>query len=412
MSPGTRRIAFVSLIALAIAIRLTLLALLHVGEGVRNRLEGLNDEPAHFNYVKALAFERRIPVQTQHAFEPGAFVNAQFEYYQPPLNYLLFAGLVMAFGEQAGFYAGRLLSFVFGLLTLIVLDRIFARLGASLAARRLGVVFLALLPMHSYFTMAVSNDALCWLIAALLTHQLLVVLGGAQWSGTPRRRFSVHVRIGLLLAAGMLTKSAILIFFPATLAVYAWVAWRARDAGLLRGALTALLIGAAIPAPWYIRNLLVYESLFALEAGFGPVHPDRFTVTALVQMVIGTVRYFWMPMSHIPGGGTVHDLRAIDGGIFIAHVLLGLWLLLRQRRDPGVLLLAGLLTLSVAAHVALNLKWAEAEGRFLLPAAAAIVYFFVQPLLTIGSRWKHGEALVWVWITLLALHPWMYLVFV
>jgi 4-amino-4-deoxy-L-arabinose transferase-like glycosyltransferase len=411
MSPRARRTAFVSLIAIAIAIRVFLLVVLHFGEGVRNRLEGLNDEPAHFNYVKALAFERRIPIQDQHAFQPEAFRNAQFEYYQPPLTYVLFAGLVLAFGEQAGFYACRALSFVFGLLSLLVLDRVLARLGCSVAARRLAVVFLALLPTHAYFTMAVSNDALCWLIALLLTHQLLVVLGGSQ-GATPRGRFSVHVRIGLLLAAGMLTKSAILIFFPATLAAYAWVAWRGRDPRLLRGALTALAIGAAIPAPWYIRNLIVYDSLFALEAGFGPVHPDRASVTALVQMVIGTVRYFWMPMSHVPGGGTVHDLRALDGAIFIAHVLLGLWLLLRQRRDPGVLLLAGILLLSFAAHVALNLKWAEAEGRFLLPAAAAISYFFVQPLLTLTSRWRRGEALVWTWTALLALHPWIYLVFV
>lgn len=411
MSPHARRTAFVSLIALAIAIRLFLLVWLHAGYGVHGVLEGLNDEPAHFNYVKALAYERRIPVQTQHAFMPDAFLDAQFEYYQPPLIYVLCAPLVVALGENAGFYASRALSFLFGLLSLLVLDRVLARIGCSEAARRLAVVFMALLPMHAYFTVAVSNDALCWLIALLLTHQLLVVLGGSE-GGAPRRRFSVHVRIGLLLAAGMLTKSAILIFFPATLAVYAWVAWRARDGSLLRGALTALAIGVVLPAPWYIRNLLVYDSLFALEAGFGPLHPDRASFVSQVQMVIGTVRYFWMPMSHIPGGGTVHDLRAFDGALFIAHLLLGLWLLIRQRRDPGVLLITGILLLAVAAHVALNLKWAEAEGRFLLPAAAAIAYFFVQPLLTLTSRWKHGEALAWVYVPLLALHPWIYLIFV
>ncbi|MBI3539095.1 MAG: hypothetical protein HY076_02335, partial [Candidatus Eisenbacteria bacterium] len=174
MTPRAARAVFAATMAVAIAIRLVLVFLTPYGHLVRNRLEGLNDEPAHMNYIRALATTHRFPVQTHHAAEPGAFDRADFEYYQPPLAHLIDVPVVWIAGTHA-ILACRLVSFVFGLLTLLVLDRVLGRLGGSTTVRRLGVAFLALLPVHAYFTSLISNDALTWLIAFLLTHQLLVL---------------------------------------------------------------------------------------------------------------------------------------------------------------------------------------------------------------------------------------------
>jgi hypothetical protein len=85
------------------------------------------------------------------------------------------------------------------------------------------------------------------------------------------------------------------------------------------------------------------------------------------------------------------------------------WWLRIARRDAGVILMASLLALTIGSHLALNLVWIESEGRFLLPAAAAIVYFAVQPTLTLVARVRNGEAIAWLWLVALALHPYLLL---
>src|SRR5207244_5177754 len=140
---------------------------------------------------------------------------------------------------------------------------------------------------------------------------------------------------------------------------------QARRAERLGGALIALAIGLAIAGPWYARNLSVYGTLFALEVGFGPTVAGRASVESLAQMIIGTMRYFWMPMTHVPGTVPVHDLRVIDGALILLHVAAALVWLRRAKAGAGALLLVALLALTFGAHLGLNLRWADSEGRLL-----------------------------------------------
>ena len=39
------------------------------------------------------------------------------------------------------------------------------------------------------------------------------------------------------------------------------------------------------------------------------------------------------------------------------------------------------------------------------------MFLFVQPAFALCARWKSGEAIAWVWICLLAIHPWVLLAF-
>jgi hypothetical protein len=410
MTPRVLTVVSTSLLALAIAVRLLLVVLVPTtAPSVAHRLESLNDEPAHVNYIRYLAAHRVFPVQTHHAREPGAVERGDFEYWQPPFYHLMCVPIYTAAGDRAGLYACRTLSFVFGLLSLVVLSRILALLGCTDSCRRLGVVFLALLPTHSYFTSLVSNDSLTWLISLLLTRELLVLLTGA--GGKLRIGPWGHARVGLLLATGMLTKSGIVIFYPVFLAVYAYVAMRTGRRGVLAGGLVALAVSAAIAAPWYARNLATYGSLFAAEVAFGPHDPAQSTWAGIWHTIGGTIRFFWFPSSHITPLPIVRALRSVGGVIVALHVAAALMYVRRQGLDARGWTLAGLLALALAAHFRLNWIWGEAEARFLFPALAAIVFFFVQPAWTFLGRFRSGEAMTWAWVSLAAIHPWILLLF-
>src|SRR5262249_35617304 len=66
-------------IVLGVGVRLALPFALPLGEVVRNRLQGLNDEPAHLRYVEYLATRHALPVQTHRFEEAGAFQRNDFE---------------------------------------------------------------------------------------------------------------------------------------------------------------------------------------------------------------------------------------------------------------------------------------------------------------------------------------------
>lgn len=411
MTPRALTAVYVSLLAFAIALRLFFVAAIPVAApSVAHRLESLNDEPSHYNYVKHLATHRTFPVQTHHALEPGAVVLGNFEYWQPPLYHLICAPIYAAAGERTGLYLCRLVSFLFGVLTLIVLARVLSLLDCPLSARRLAVVFVALLPPHIYFTSVVSNDSLSWLISLLLTRELLLILPGAGEKPKIPRAGS-HVRTGLLLGLGLLTKGGLAIFYPVILAVDAYLAWRTKRAGVLVGGLLGLVLSTTLAAPWYARNLSVYGSLFALEVGFGPVHPEQASLAGIYHTIGGTIRFFWFPMSHIQPLAIVKVIRSWGGFIALLHTLAAAWYVRRFGLDLRGWALALLLALAIAAHFRLNFIWGEAEARFLYPALASIAFFFVLPAYAFLSRFRSGEALAWTWVVLAVLHPWILLLF-
>ena len=260
-SRGARdtRTAYPALLALAIALRLFLVLATPFGQKVSHRIEGLNDEPAHLNYVRYLTSHRAFPVQTHHYREPGAFARGDFEYYQPPLYYTFCAPLAAAVGARRTPYVCRLVSFACGLLSLVILGRIFTRLGCPAAWRRTGILFVAFLPTHAYFSSLASNDSLSWLIGLLLTNEM-VGLVGSECAVTGVPSLAAGVRLGLLLASGMLTKSNLSLFIPVLVIVYAYLALAARRMRSAVSVVVPLGVMLALAGPWYWRNLLLCGS--------------------------------------------------------------------------------------------------------------------------------------------------------
>jgi 4-amino-4-deoxy-L-arabinose transferase-like glycosyltransferase len=415
MSSRAATFLFAAVLGAAILLRVWLVLALPFGQTVAGRLEGLNDEPAHYNVVRYLVEHRSFAVQTRHVAEPGAFERADFEYYQPPLYYLLCAPLVATAGERAGVMACRLVSLACGLLSLVVLSRILAQLGLRTSARRAGVVFAALLPVHAYFTSVVSNDGLCWLIALLLTRELLARArgdAGGMRAGRARQGVGADLRLGVLLGLGMLTKSALMVFYPVALIGYALIERRGPGRRVLVGALTALVVSLVIAGWWYVRNVLLYGSPFAIEVGFGPPEPGRWDPMVQAHAAAGTVRSFWFPMQHVAGTPAVVALRVVGALLVAVHASAALAFLARRVPfDAPTFVGLSLFAVVMTGYVALNLMWGESEGRFLLPALGPLVFLFVAPVFAGVATRPGGARLAWVYLIALAVHPWLFLAF-
>ena len=224
------------------------------------------DEPAHYNYVRQIAEDGRLPVlkmgDWQQAyqeelkasgFQPsklGRLETIQYEDHQPPLYYVLQAPIYALTGGDLR--ALRLFSALLGLGVVwgawAVARRVFPR-RPVLALTAAG--FVAFLPQHLAVLGSVNNDALAELLTALTLLAALAYVRGErvpQWT------------LGVLVGLAFLTKSTV--YFLAGVAglavlwrAYAerW-AWRRTLGALARLATPALLLGAL----WWGRNVYVY----------------------------------------------------------------------------------------------------------------------------------------------------------
>jgi 4-amino-4-deoxy-L-arabinose transferase-like glycosyltransferase len=227
------------------------------------------DEPAHYNYVRALAERQGIPViepgdydqaylgrLTTDNFPPELSVESlEYEDHQPPLYYLLVTPIYLLFGGAV--LPLRLASVAFGVGLLFtafgVLRAIFPR-RPELALT--ATAFIAFIPQHVAMTAGVNNDALAELVVGATLWALVVYTdraNTARWSERPWP-------LGLLLAVVLLTKAQayVVLGVAAAAVVIRW--WRERRmwewaAGQLAWMfVTALLLSA----PWFIRNGFTY----------------------------------------------------------------------------------------------------------------------------------------------------------
>ena len=281
------------------------------------------DEPYHYGYVEHLGSEREAPVdgrtllseeiwQSMHLV-PASYVNVRnvpdlipyseyfkmdpaarralrarlfalppelrtketgppnYEAQQPPLAYLpLVAMQWVAPGGSLLRRVFRLRLFcVFASLALLIYA--LARLGQSMGmnpAYLAAAVFLLLTTQNLYAAVAhVAND---WLSVALIP--LLFLAAERFWRKPEARQAALFA---LTLAAGLLAKSYFLIFVPFALLLVLW-------AGHKQVWLFAGLV-AALAGPWYVRNVLLYDSLVGLQASVRAIPR-----AAVIQLFLST----------------------------------------------------------------------------------------------------------------------------
>jgi len=222
------------------------------------------DEPAHYNYIRALAEDRRFPI-----LEPGDYDQAlldqlrdqgfppelsieplEYEDHQPPLYYLLAAPVYRLFNGAVA--PLRLLSVLFGAgLLWVAFGTVRALFPAQPALALIAAAFIAFIPQHVAMTAGVNNDGLAGLVIGSALWALVTYTGGERDRPWP---------VGLLLATALLTKTTAYVVLG--VAVIAVALRRRRDGRSWTwavGQLAWMFVPALLlSAPWFIRNGLTY----------------------------------------------------------------------------------------------------------------------------------------------------------
>lgn len=375
------------ILGLSILLRLYILIVAPSGATVAHGIEGLNDEPAHLNYVKYLATQHSFPVQTESTRSPDAFVNNLFEYYQPPLYYLMCAAVYPLAGENGILYWGRAFSLLFGIASLFILINILKMIGIQGWLLILASAFASFQLSHVYFCSMLSNDSLSWLVSMLIVNLMV------RKCRRINRGLSVDIWIGVLLTLGMLTKSSTAIFFPAymLLLMYEYKTDRKiplKQIGVLSGSIV-------VAAPWYIRNYLLYNSFFAFETGFGPPGISALHWTNIHTALNATVRFFFFPMQHVPVTFVFKLINYAGVALVVAHVsMISVHIMKLLRTDLVyriALLIAGL---AACSYVILLTKWFNAEGRYLFSAFGPMVMLLFPVQVEKSGLWWYLKIIV------------------
>jgi len=373
------------------------------------------DEPAHFNYVRYVAERGALPVlqagDYPHAyleeikakgFPPEMSIDPiRYEAWQPPLYYLLAAGiqrLALAWPTAQQLLALRLLSVAFGTLLLLIAYQVAGALAPGRTWLALGATALvATVPMHIAITAAVNNDTLAELWVGLLLWQLLVRV---RDHGQGLRRWLV---LGVTLGLAALTKISTCFMLPPILGGLAYIAsrqapGRARGSFLLRRVLAVCLPALLLMVPWLARNMAVYGpgDPLAFARHNAVVEGQLRTADWLAQVglrraatdfLVTTFHSFWGQFGWM---GVPIDLRLYRALAFLTGLAaLGLLLRLAAFRDDwrrtapeeraGLLLLGASALLVAGSLLWYNLSFVQHQGRYLFPALIPTAIF-----LTIG----------------------------
>lgn len=356
------------------------------------------DSPAHLAYVRLILEQGRLPL-----------ADEGWEMYQPPLYYLLAAGLLRLTGHAT--VDASALPVLHGLGWLAGL----LQCGALLAGLRLlfadrlrpvlaGLCLAAFLPMQLYIFQYVSNEGLH---AALSTLALSLTLRILKREDSSARS---HLALGAVLGLAMLTKFSALITLAVAAAVLAGrlAAGRVRAPRVWARTLGSLALGLLLVCGWHYARVTARfgrplvgnwdaASGFAwwMDPGYGTAGQlTRFGRSLSAPLFsayhsLPDAIYSTMWGDGLLGGASITTLRPPwNHGLMAAGYLLALLptlailtglaaALVRLVRRPSAewLLLLGVLGSTAFAVVAMSLKlpfYAQAKAFYALSAMMAL----------------------------------------
>jgi len=365
------------------------------------------DEPAHYNYIRALAEGRSFPViefgdydqaylgrLTTERFPPELSIESlEYEDHQPPLYYLLATPVYLLF--DGAVLTLRLLSVLLGVGVLVVA---FGTVRAIFPARPelalMVAAFIAFIPQHVAMTAGVENDALAELVVGGTLWALVVYVGGGDrpWP------------VGLLLAATLLTKTTA--YFVVGVAVLAaMVRWR-QERQTRRWAMAQLawmLVPALLlSAPWFVRNGLIYGWRDPLGWARHNAVVEGQMRTSEYLALYGwsaywkrawsfTFQSFWGQFGWMAVVLPARIYRAL--ALLSALLIAGfLWWLFDQRRPrltlhqrASLILFLASAFLTLLEFLGYNLTFVQHQGRYLFPALIPIGTAAALGLSTLAS---------------------------
>src|SRR5215467_8313330 len=253
------------------------------------------DEPAHWDYVRYLRVNKKLPVYSPFSVEANS----------PPLYYLAIAAFAnysdipprVVWADATGtaapilprFYqnsysdyvlywpirAVRLATVLISLITIVFCYASGVEATGRESTGLLAAGLVAFLPQFTFRGMNVSNDAMVTAISSVVLYLIVRMI---------KRGASVRLVIGcaVAMAAAFLSKATALILpIPFAIAVVTEkVNWKQKAKWI-----SALLISLSLAAPWLIRNQALYGDPLAKKAMYT-------AVGSLISQKSVTSRYF------------------------------------------------------------------------------------------------------------------------
>ncbi|MCI0477430.1 MAG: glycosyltransferase family 39 protein, partial [Anaerolineales bacterium] len=402
------------------------------------------DEPAHFNYIRAIAETGALPVlqrgdydqayleQIKAArFPPTMPIDAiRYESYQPPLYYLSATPVYLVArvlsdqskdGIDATVIALRLFSVALGVIVLLVAFRIVREIFPDddwLALATVGLM--ATVPQHLAVSASISNDLAAELVLVLIlwlairrakntiTNRRFVILGGILYGAALLTKTTAYVPGALLLVAAEIAHFRILNH-----------EFRITNSGKL---LMLFALAALIASPMFLRGALVYgvadplgiarhDAVVIGQPTTAEVIAQRGLARVAFDFFAVTFKSFWAQFGWM--GVLVNDRIYVALALLCAVALLGFTLyasrIIRQRelltetQRWCVGLLIVLLAVAVADYVAYNFKFLQFQGRYLFPALISIAFVLVIGLREIVAREYRRVVFALLYVALLAL---------
>lgn len=413
---------------------IAILALAWIGLGINNLRQLPKD--IGFDAAEHLAYIQYI---LDHGTLPLA--NQGWEMYQPPLYYLISAGLLkmahLSTGDT-GVMVLRAFGLLCGITTFVLAFLSLRKLFATRSAPQIiGLVFAALLPVNLYLYQYVTNELLA---ATLVAAALYLCLRMVSTNGSPRLR--QYALLGLVLGAALLTKSSALVAAPVILAVLAWHEWRSRALRPVRWILhlCVLLLVCVGVCGWHYYRMAVHFGNPLLgnwdpQSGFNWwQQPGYRTAAAFGHFGQCLTRPFYSAFAGVPdglystiwgdglfGGGADWRVRPpwnyelMAAGYLFAlvptiAVIIGVLIFLREvwhRPTLGVLLLLGVAIVAVIAlaYYALMVpSYAAAKAFYILPALVPLCAFGAAGLELLGQKAGKYNCVVYFVFTVWALN--------
>jgi 4-amino-4-deoxy-L-arabinose transferase-like glycosyltransferase len=339
-------------------------------DSVPGELSSYNDELAHTQYTEFVLSHSKLPSQVEAISDSDAVANGRYEYYQPPLYYIVHAGILSVFreiGPTTISLSGRLLNVLLGFGLLLAFYLIARELSLSSIETAAGLIFLSLSGVLIRFQSIDSNDALFWLLSAG------IFCSTARLSNHSAK-IGVWLSFVLFATLALYTKLSTLILLPLPLIL---VFMRRGPRIIVYWTLSFLLI-ALLTLPIWLRNISDFGSLLPIEAGFGAA---GWRVPELASLAFA-IRSLVFPWSELWQGIVGSVIIIIPLTLFIfakaAH---------QSRTGENDAVLHFGLLVTILAFLWLNTRYDQAESRYLFAAWPSLTLFVSRSVGSVLGLW-------------------------
>lgn len=354
------------------------------------------DEPAHYNYIRQIVEDHRLPVITagdwdddylnllrNTGFNPahtGEIERIEYEDHQPPLYYFL-AAPVYALTE-GDLTSLRLFSVLLGAGVVLGIFAVVNRLFPSQPWLALCAAALtAFLPQNVSIISGVNNDVLAQLMVALTFLLMIHYFERPHWQAA--------AWMGLAVGFAFLTKSTVYFLAGIGLGAIVLAAWRerwSRQVTIQQVAaflIPALLLGAV----WWLRSVDVYggTDFLGLQRHDEVAAAQLKTQDYIYGQLNGDLRQYWRNFAYttfhsfwgqfgwmgVPMPIRIYRLLLLISAGLLLSAGLYLWFSRRNLttiQQQVLSLLTLQLVLVFAAYFLYNRQFVQFQGRYLYPA--------------------------------------------